>query len=1138
MELVDFYGKTSANQKEIVVAVRLGGYGSLNTGTADFDDFSMEEVAAVPAGVQVFSVSPDDQHTSVTNHATTSSHTGFFIFTLVFSLLYVIICIRMVAKAPDHNSKLTDPKNIAPTYIGLLMFAGFVLRTIGAPLIQGHPIDFIDFSAWSDHAFSAGLPGFYNDQMFVDYPPGYIYILYVIGAIKQIFSLNYQSAAATILIKLPAIIADLLTSYLIYGLAKKHMNHQVSALFAFLYLLNPAIYLNSTVWGQIDSVYTLVIFFMITALTDQKVPKAAGLLALAFLIKPQAIIFTPLLLYPLITQKNVKTWVSSLAMSAVVFVLGVLPFSLHKPWYWILDLYKSMFLSYPYASLNAANLYTLFGFNGSPASTKWLFMSMSTWGNIIVVAIVAITAFLFFKSRDNSRFYYSAFLICLLVFVFKTGMHERYGYPVVLLSLISYLGIKDKRILYLFISLSFTQFANVAYIFKYSLDQQYFTSGPDIFMKIVSLCHVILAVYAIYVGWEIYIRNNVQLFKSRKSDQQENRLTKSVSKHTELQKQTSTPMKMLTKLTKKDKTAMTVLTLLYAAIALYQLGSFSAPQKDWKPKLAQESFYVDFNHIASINRIMWYGGIGDGDFQIEQSNDSIQWRPVTTISLNGGTVFQWKQSSVSFSAQFAKITVVKPGASLYELTFMSDQEKEPILISKQIPLNMGNDSLAQAQNLFNEPGTVPRQPSFMNSMYFDEIYHARTAFEHLHSMEPYETTHPPLGKVLISMGIAMFGMNPFGWRIVGTLFGIAMIPLMYLFAKKLFGKSEYGFIAAFLLACDFMHFTQTRIATIDVYGVFFIMMMYYFMYKYYVLSLSRAPLKTALISLSLSGLFFGIGAACKWIDLYAGAGLAVILGLVLYEKYKEYRHTTLLLTTQAKHKSNTSAIRQTQTLAHSFPPLLWKTICTAFVMFALVPVVIYTLSYIPFLRVPGPGHDLSAVLSFQKFMYNYHSHLVATHPFASSWWEWPIIRKPIWYYGQVSLSPDQVSSIVAMGNPAIWWPGILAVFAAFYICVKTKEKWMMVVLIGLAAEYVPWVGVPRLTFIYHFFATVPFMILCITYVIKYAHEHLKLRAKWIYMYLGTVLLMFIMFYPVLSGAVVNKNYVSHFLKWSSSWTFF
>ncbi len=34
----------------------------------------------------------------------------------------------------------------------------------------------------------------------------------------------------------------------------------------------------------------------------------------------------------------------------------------------------------------------------------------------------------------------------------------------------------------------------------------------------------------------------------------------------------------------------------------------------------------------------------------------------------------------------------------------------------------------------------------MNSSYFDEIYHARTALEHIENVYPYEITHPPLGK--------------------------------------------------------------------------------------------------------------------------------------------------------------------------------------------------------------------------------------------------------------------------------------------------------------------------------------------------------------------------------------------------------
>lgn len=68
-----------------------------------------------------------------------------------------------------------------------------------------------------------------------------------------------------------------------------------------------------------------------------------------------------------------------------------------------------------------------------------------------------------------------------------------------------------------------------------------------------------------------------------------------------------------------------------------------------------------------------------------------------------------------------------------------------------------------------------------------------------------------------------------------------------------------------------MHYVQTRIATIDTYAVFFILLMYLFMYLWCEDGKKRY--------LALSGLFFGIGAASKWTCIYAGAGLAVIWAL-------------------------------------------------------------------------------------------------------------------------------------------------------------------------------------------------------------------------------------------------------------------
>jgi dolichyl-phosphate-mannose--protein O-mannosyl transferase len=64
-------------------------------------------------------------------------------------------------------------------------------------------------------------------------------------------------------------------------------------------------------------------------------------------------------------------------------------------------------------------------------------------------------------------------------------------------------------------------------------------------------------------------------------------------------------------------------------------------------------------------------------------------------------------------------------------------------------------------------------------MIFDEVYHAKTAYEYIRKVLPDEDTHPPLGKAIIALGIQIFGMTPFGWRFMGILFGILMLPLLY-----------------------------------------------------------------------------------------------------------------------------------------------------------------------------------------------------------------------------------------------------------------------------------------------------------------------------------------------------------------------
>ena len=369
-------------------------------------------------------------------------------------------------------------------------------------------------------------------------------------------------------------------------------------------------------------------------------------------------------------------------------------------------------------------------------------------------------------------------------------------------------------------------------------------------------------------------------------------------------------------------------------------------------------------------------------------------------------------------------------------------------------------------------------------------------------------------------------MNAFGWRVVGALFGIGMVPIMYAFAKRLFKKSEYALLTAGLFAFDFMHYTQTRIATIDVYGVFFIILMYYYMYQYYCMNFYSDGLKKTLKPLFLAGLFFGLGAASKWIDIYAGVGLAVLLFMSLIRRYKEY---------MALRNSEDEAVRAAVApfWKNTIKTLLW---CCVF--YIAIPVAIYLASYIPYV-LSESHYDLEGIWGVQKFMLSYHGGLKATHPYQSPWWQWPLIIRPMWYYVTYDVSEGYVGTISAMGNPAVWWTclvvSVVIIGRLIRGRMKTDKIWM-VLLIGLAAEYIPWVLVPRCTFIYHYFASVPFIILISVRALM-QKEQLDGRykcVKWIW--LGAAVALFALFYPVITGVVCSRGYIK-MLEWLPSWTF-
>ncbi|MDI4644048.1 phospholipid carrier-dependent glycosyltransferase [Cohnella hashimotonis] len=1113
---VEWYGKTGADQTSVTVAARLGSYGSLNSGKADFDDIALEKLAEAPAGAVVIPLWPEAYAGAASGgESAGGGHGTYTAMMFLLAAAYAALAWGIVSylrRAGEARLPIPGKERAGKGAVLLLFGGALLIRAACAPIMQGHPIDALDFYFWANHAYEAGLHGFYTADIFVDYPPGYIYVLYVVGLLQKLMHIGYPSAGSALLLKLPSIAADLAASYVLLRIARPRFGAAAGAAIASLYLFNPMVFHNSVVWGQIDSFLSLFILLAVWAIAAGRLPYATAAVVVAVLIKPQAIVAIPVLLLALAVRRSRRAWGESLLYGAAVFVLLVLPFSIHQSPDWIVERYKAMFDSYPYATLNAANLYGLLGLNGVKVSA-----AMAFWSNLSVVLIVAYIVWLAWRHRKLEaapRWTYLAYLTFLLVFALKTSMHERYGYPAVALALLAFILLKDRRLLWMFLGLTFTHFADAAYVLYFGLDKNYYLSATDGFFRFLSLVNLAISIYAVYVGWTLDKGRALAAAPVATADSARGGKggvsSKSASAKNALSKSTPAKPAFATaisasdaKFSRLDRLLVIGLTLVYGILALVNLGSMRAPESGWTPASPASAIVYDFGEPQAVASVIWFGGTRDegraedSTIELSQSADGSNWTSALSFVLNGGSVFQWKEQPVAINQRFVRVSASNPGWTLYELSFR-DAEGGTLTPAKT---SEGGTAL------LDEPGDVPKKPSYLNSMYFDEIYHGRTAYEFLHHIEPYETTHPPLGKGLMALGVSLFGMNPFGWRIMGTLLGIAMVPLMYLLAKRMFGRTELAFAAAFLLTFDFMHFTQTRIATVDVYGVFFILLMYLYMYKYYERALAGESFRRVAVPLALAGLFFGLGAASKWIDIYAGGGLAVLFAITLWRRRAE--HSFLLRT------------------------VLW---CVPF--FLVVPALIYTASYIPFFLVPGPGHGFHDMLTYQKFMYNYHAHLVATHPFASSWWEWPLMIKPIWYYGG-AVAADQVSSIVAMGNPAVWWIGIPAVAGAIILLFKgrARDPRLVFLLIGLAAEYLPWVGVSRLTFIYHFFASVPFIILLIVYLLKEGKESGRLTRGHVYGYLGATLLLFVLFYPILSGMTVDKSYVVHALRWFNSWIF-
>lgn len=370
--------------------------------------------------------------------------------------------------------------------------------------------------------------------------------------------------------------------------------------------------------------------------------------------------------------------------------------------------------------------------------------------------------------------------------------------------------------------------------------------------------------------------------------------------------------------------------------------------------------------------------------------------------------------------------------------------------------------------------------------------------------DPSFVVHPPLGKYLIGVGMWLFGADSsFGWRVMTALFGTALVLLLFLVAKTLTSSTVFATVASFLLAIDGLGIVMSRVALLDTFLAFFILLAFWFALLDRRRHLDRlaaaiaarrvddVPLAWGAVLwnrpwIIAAGAAAGAATAVKW------SGVWVLAAIGLY-----------LVVTDALERRR---------LGVSFWPMdAVRQGLASFVLLVPVAFVVYLGSWAGWLFSDG-GYDrkvaeispatgffswvplpLQSLWKYHETIYGSMTGMTSPHSYSSAAWAWPFLWRPTSMYafsspdGQNGCTGDNgcLQILYSMPNPLLWYASIIAAIALVYRFAVARDWRYAVVLVGIAATWLPWLLYPERT-VFQFYTIVmwPFLLLALTFGLR------------------------------------------------------
>jgi dolichyl-phosphate-mannose-protein mannosyltransferase len=357
---------------------------------------------------------------------------------------------------------------------------------------------------------------------------------------------------------------------------------------------------------------------------------------------------------------------------------------------------------------------------------------------------------------------------------------------------------------------------------------------------------------------------------------------------------------------------------------------------------------------------------------------------------------------------------------------------------------------------------------------FDEVYYASDGC--WYAGHPYRScgleddverswVHPPLGKMMIAVGIDVLGNRPVGWRVGAAVAGTATVALVGALGFVLFGSALWGAAAALVAGTEHLLLVQSRVAMLDVFLALFVVAGFLFL----VVDRRRQDradedggggIRPLLLA---SGAAFGAAVAVKW------SGLTALLGAWV-----------LAVAWARTRRKRAGASRPILAALRREGPVLYLAL-------ALIPLLAYAVTWIPWLA--DRRFDLLEWVRHHGDMLGYHLELDTTgddgepiHPYMSKAWSWFLLLRPVAYFWRGD--PDCCAEILGIGHPLMFW-GALLILPYLILVWRVRRDWTAgAVLVPVLSQFAPWLLVTRPLFLFYMTPVTPFLALGLVFVLR------------------------------------------------------